>query len=416
MLTDIAMDDFFHVTDLMTVISYAEAFQPLGTERIPLSDALGRVLGEELVSRVDLPDFVRSTMDGFAVRAASTFGASEANPAYLTIVGAVLMGERPDFSIGPGEAAKISTGGALPAGADSVVIIEHTEAIDEFTIELYKSAAPGQHVVQVGEDFAAGARVLQPGRVLRPQDIGLLAALGKDTLTVYSKARIGIISTGDEVVPIQETPGPGKIRDVNAYTLAAMVSDAGAIPIRYGIVKDDSEQLFELCHRALKTSDMLLISGGSSVGTRDFTVEVLSRLSNAKILVHGIPISPGKPTILARAGQIPIWGLPGHVVSSMVVFKAVVKPFIDRINGMIAHGGKAAWPVPARMARNISSAQGRTDYIRVRLIEKEDGFWAEPVLGKSGLLNTMIRADGLVAIDLNTEGLEKGTLVSVMPI
>lgn len=416
MVSTMAMNDFFNVTDLETVIGYADDFAPVGTEEIPIQDGVGRVLGEAVISAENLPDFARSTMDGYAVRAASTFGASEANPAYLTVNGLVRMGETPDFSVGPGEAAGISTGGALPDGADSVIIVEHTEIIDASTIEVYKSVAPGQHVVQIGEDFAAGTRVLQHGRVLRPQDIGLMAALGKDTVRVHQKARIGIISTGDEVVAIQESPGPGKIRDVNSYTLAALVMDAGAVPVRYGIVKDDAEQLYELCTRALADSDMLLISGGSSVGTRDFTVAVLSRLPDARILVHGIPISPGKPTILASSGTFPIWGLPGHVVSGMVVFGAVVRPFIDRINGVADRGAGTRWPVPARMTRNISSAQGRTDYIRVRLIEKRDGLWAEPILGKSGLLNTMIHADGLVAIDLNTEGLEAGALVSVMPV
>jgi molybdopterin molybdotransferase len=242
-----------------------------------------------------------------------------------------------------------------------------------------------------------------------------MAAFGKEFLSVHKRTRVGIISTGDEVVPIQESPGPGQIRDINSHTLSAMVSEAGGIPVCYGIVKDDAETLYTVCGKALSSSDMLLISGGSSVGTRDFTVEVLNRLPNARILVHGIPISPGKPTILARAGNLPIWGLPGHVVSAMIVFKTVVRPFLDQLNG-ISNARQTVWPVPARMTRNISSAQGRTDYIRVRMVKREDGFWAEPIPGKSGLLNTMIQADGLVAIDINTEGLDKGAQVMVIPL
>jgi molybdopterin molybdotransferase len=409
------MNDFFNVTDLETVMGYVAEFSPLGTESVTLPEAVGRVLGEDVVSQENLPDFVRSTMDGFAVRAASTFGASEANPAYLTVNGSVQMGETPSFSVEPGEATRISTGGALPTGADSVVIIEHTEAIDETTIEVYKTVAPGQHVVQIGEDFSAGTRILNRGQLLRPQDIGIMAAFGKESLSVYKRARVGIISTGDEVVSILETPGPGKIRDINSYTLSAMVSEAGGIPRRYGIVKDDAELLHTVCSNALSDTDMLLISGGSSVGTRDFTVEVLNRLPDARILVHGIPISPGKPTIFARARNQPIWGLPGHVVSAMVVFRAVVRPFLDHING-ISNRRQTVWPVPARMTRNISSAQGRTDYIRVRMVKRADGLWAEPILGKSGLLNTMIQADGIVAIDINTEGLDKGAQVMVIPL
>ncbi len=409
------MDHFFNVTDLDTVLGYRTRFRVLDAETLPVTDAVGRVLGEDVVAREDLPGFMRSTMDGFAVRAASTFGASEANPAYLTVTGTVRMGETATFSVGPGEAAGISTGGALPKGADSVVIIENTEAIDESTIEAYKSVAPGQYVVHAGEDFAAGATVLQRGRVLRPQDIGLLAALGQETVRVIKRARVAVISTGDEVVPIQEAPGPGRIRDVNTYALSALLLEAGAVPVRYGIVKDDAEALYETCRRALDASDMILISGGSSVGARDFTVAVLGRLPGASILVHGIPISPGKPTILASADGIPIWGLPGHVVSGMVVFRTVVRPFLDHINGITA-GERGLWPIPARMSRNISSAQGRTDYIRVRLVERDNELWADPVLGKSGLLNTMVQADGLVAIDINTEGLDKGAPVSVLPL
>lgn len=409
------MNDFFNVTDLETVLGYATQFSPLGRELVSLPEAVGRVLGEALISHENLPNFARSTMDGYAVRAASTFGASEANPAYLTVNGSVQMGETPEFSVAPGEAARISTGGALPAGADSVVIIEHTETIDETTIEVHKTVAPGQHVVQIGEDFTAGTRVLDQGRVLHPQDIGIMAAFGKEFLPVHKRARVGIISTGDEVVPIQESPGPGQIRDTNSHTLAAMVSRAGGIPVCHGIVKDDAETLFTICSDALSTSDMLLISGGSSVGTRDFTVEVLNRLPDARILVHGIPISPGKPTIFARAGNLPIWGLPGHVVSAMIVFRMVVRPFLDQLNG-ISNSRQTVWPVPARMTRNIFSAQGRTDYIRVRMVKREDGFWAEPIPGKSGLLNTMIQADGLVAIDINTEGLDKGAQVMVIPL
>ncbi|MFH0726267.1 MAG: gephyrin-like molybdotransferase Glp [Pseudomonadota bacterium] len=409
------MNNFFYVTDLETVLGYATQFSPLDRELVSLPEAVGRILGEELISQENLPDFARSTMDGFAVRAASTFGASESNPAYLTVTGSVRMGETPGFSVAPGEAARISTGGALPAGADSVVIIEHTEAIDETTIEAHKTVAPGQHVVQIGEDFTAGSLVLDRGRVLRPQDIGIMAAFGREFLSVHRRARVGIISSGDEVVPIQESPRPGQIRDINTHTLSAMVSEAGGIPVCHGIVKDDADMLFAVCSNALSTSDMLLISGGSSVGTRDFTVEVLNRLPDTRILVHGIPISPGKPTIFARSGNLPIWGLPGHVVSAMIVFRTVVRPFLDQLNG-ISTSRQTVWPVPARMTRNISSAQGRTDFIRVRMVKKEDGFWAEPIPGKSGLLNTMIQADGLVAIDINTEGLDKGALVMVIPL
>jgi molybdopterin molybdotransferase len=321
------------------------------------------------------------------------------------------MGEVPGFSTGPGEAARISTGGMLPQGADSVVMIEHTDRIDETAIEVYRSIAPGQHVVQVGEDFAKGDILLSQGQILRSQEVGLLAAFGRQTAEVFKKPVIGIISTGDEVVPVGDAPKPGQIRDINTYTLSALITEAGAVPVSFGLVRDNCDMLFETCSRALEQSDMVLISGGSSVGTRDFTIEVLSALSDAEILIHGISISPGKPTILARVQKKMFWGLPGHAVSAMIVFSIIVRPFIEHIGGL---RNKRAFRLPARLSRNISSAQGRTDYVRVRLTETDGMIWAEPILGKSGLLNTMIRADGLIEVDLNTEGLDKGAAVSVI--
>ncbi len=409
------MKTFFNVTDLDTVFSNVSSFSDVGVETIPITDALGRILGENMTCSENLPDFTRSVMDGYALKASSTFGASEANPAYLTIKGSVAMGQRPGFSVGAGEAARISTGGALPEGADSVVMIEHTEAVDETTIEVYRSVAPGQHIIQKGEDFKAGEEIMARGQSLRAQEIGLLAAFGELSVTVYKQAAVGIVSTGDEVVPADQAPGFGKIRDVNTYTLGAMVNTAGGTAINYGIVGDDLESLYDICARAHEETDMLIISGGSSVGPRDYALEAISRLPDARVLLHGIPISPGKPTILARAGGKPVWGLPGHVVSAMIVFEIVVKPFIEKLNGL-APQKKRRWPIPARLDRNIASAQGRMDFIRVRLLKKDGEYWAQPILGKSGLIHTLVQADGIVAIHMNSEGVEKGTVVDVIPI
>ena len=407
------MKEFFKVTDLEQVLAYASDFPRVGTEEILLGKAAGRVLAENIVSNVDLPDFVRATMDGYAVKASSTFGSTEGNPGYLSIKGAVEMGESPLFSIASGEAAKISTGGMLPHGADSVVMIEHTEAIDDATIEVYKSVAPGQNVLEKGEDVRQGETILACGRKLRSQETGLLAALGKEAISVYRRPVIAVISTGDEIVPVNEIPGPGQIRDINTYTLANLVRAAGGVPLQLGIVRDNFNDLLETCTKALAQSDMMLISGGSSVGTRDFTIEVLAALPDAGILVHGISISPGKPTILARSRNQALWGLPGHVASAMVVFEIVVRPFIEHIAGLSAQHKKVVKP-SAMLSRNLSSAQGRIDYVRVRLVEKEGVLWAEPLLGKSGLIRTMVQADGLIEININSEGLDKGTKVEVL--
>jgi molybdopterin molybdotransferase len=407
------MKEFFKVTDLAQVLAYASEFPRVVTEEIPLEKAAGRVLAENIVSNVDLPDFVRATMDGYAVKASSTFGSTEGNPGYMSIKGAVEMGESPAFSITSGEVAKISTGGMLPDGADSVVMIEHTEAIDDATIEVYKSVAPGQHVLEKGEDVRKGDTILARGRKLRSQETGLLAASGKETISVYRRPVIAVISTGDEIVPVNEIPGHGQIRDINTYTLANQVRAAGGVPVPLGIVRDNFNDLFETCTTALTQSDMVLISGGSSVGTRDFTIEVLAALPDAGILVHGISISPGKPTILAKSRNQALWGLPGHAVSAMVVFEVVVRPFIEHIAGLSAQHTKVVKP-SAILSRNLSSAQGRIDYVRVRLVEKEGVLWAEPIVGKSGLIRTMVKADGLIEIGINSEGLDKGTKVDVL--
>lgn len=408
------MKEFFKVTSLAQVFEYMSDFPLVGTEIVSLPETDGRILAADIVADVDLPDFTRSTMDGFAVQAASTFGASEGSPAYLTVKGSVAMGDRPVFAITTGEAARISTGGMLPEGADAVVMIEHTGEIDDTTIEVYRSVAPGQHVVEKGEDFGKEEIVLCCGQKIRPQEKGLLAAFGKETVEVYQKPVIGIISTGDEVVPVNEFPGSGQIRDINTYTIASLVIKAGGVPVTYGIARDEFEVLFEKGSQALAQCDMILISGGSSVGTRDFTIEALSALPDATILVHGISISPGKPTILAKVGPKAFWGLPGHVVSAMVVFTIAVQPFIENIGGLSPQE-KSELKISALLSRNVSSAQGRIDFIRVRLTETKGVLWAEPVLGKSGLIHTMIKADGLIAIGENAEGLDKGAEVQVIP-
>lgn len=409
------MKDFFKVTELPRVMEYVSGFPVVGTEEVSITDAWGRVLAEDVVSDADLPDFSRSTMDGFAVRAASTFGASEQNAAFLTVTGSVGMGETPGFSIGSGEAARIPTGGMLPKGADGVVMIEHAEIVDETAIEVFKSVAPGMHVIEKGEDFKKSETVLACGTRLRAQEIGLLAAFGRHRVRVRKKPVIGIISTGDEVVPVEEAPGLGKIRDINAHTLSGMVTEAGGLPLLSGIVRDDYDLLLETCTRTMEKSDMVLISGGSSVGARDFTIDVFSALPESEILVHGIPISPGKPTILAKSGNKALWGLPGHVVSAMVVFQIVVRPFVEHIAGT-PDKNKTRIRIPAKLDRNLSSAQGRADFVRVRLYEKNGELFATPILGKSGLINTMVKADGLIEVGMNAEGVDEGDVVGVLMV
>ena len=259
------MKEFFKVETIEAVLAHAPSFAAVDTETVALVECQGRVLAEDAYSDVDIPDFNRSTMDGFAVNASSTFGASEANPAYLNVSGQIKMGARPDVSIGPGEVARIATGGMLPEGADSVIMVEHTDALDDSTIEAYRSVAPGQHVIEKGEDIRHTEPALMKGTRIRPQEAGLLAACGKTEVSVFRRPVVGIISTGDEVVPVDRLPRQGQIRDINTHTLSGQVLSAGGVPVVFGIVRDNHDDLMEKCRRALETTDMVMISGGSSV-------------------------------------------------------------------------------------------------------------------------------------------------------
>ena len=380
-------------------------------ERVPTAEALGRVLAEDLRSPSDLPSFPRSTMDGFAVRAADTYGASEGLPAYLSVRGEVLMGRRPAVRVSVGEAARIATGGMIPDGADAVVMVENTQEVEPTTIEVVKPVAPGENVVQVGEDVTAGAPLLPRGHILRPQDLGGLLALGIVEVAVAARLKVAILGSGDEVVPPDREPGPGQIRDINSYTLAALVRRAGHEPLPLGVVPDVYERLEAAARRALELADAVVISAGSSVSTRDMTAQVIASLGEPGVLVHGVSLKPCKPTILALADGKPVFGLPGNPVSCMVTFDLFVAPALYRMSGCAAR--PASQTLLARLAKNLASAAGREDYIQVRLERRDGELWAEPVFGKSNLIYTLVRSDGLVKIELDKGGLSAGELVEV---
>lgn len=405
------MKPFFRVKTPAEILQIIRTLPRLPRETILLEKGLHRVLAEDLYSPEDLPHFSRAAMDGFAVRAKDTFGASEAIPALLTLKGEIPMGHAPGEALTPGTCFRISTGGMLPDGADAVVMIEHTQILSDGTVEIYKPVSPLDHVILVGEDVASGQPVLAAGQRLRPQDLGLLAALGIREVSVHRIPRVGIISTGDEIVAPEEQPPPGRVRDVNAVTLKALTSQCAAVPFFLGRTKDDFQALKTLCLKGLETAEVILISGGSSVGTRDYTLETIRSLPGAEILAHGIAVSPGKPTILARLGEKVLWGLPGQVTSAMIVFTLFVRPCLDHLQGMAVE--RPAPKIKAYLSRNVASAQGREEYIRVSLQPGEKGWEAVPLLGKSGLIGTMVRADGLVRIDQYCEGLEKGEEVEV---
>jgi len=383
-----------------------------GHEEIDVAGALDRVLAKDLAAPSDLPAFSRSTMDGYAVRAADTYGASEGIPGYLDVAGEVLMGRPADITISVGQAAKVHTGGMLPEGADAVVMVENTQQVDENTIEVVKSVAPGENVLQVGDDIRQGSSLVRAGHRLRPQDIGGLMGLGITKVAVYTRPRVVLLSTGDEVIPPQQAPTPGQVRDINSYSLAARATRVGAVPVSLGIVGDDYETMKEKAQEGLESADILVISAGSSVSVRDATARVIAALGEPGILVHGVSIRPGKPTILAVAGGKPVFGLPGNPVSALVTFDLFVVPTIRLLGGCVETLARGF--VEAKLTRNVASTAGREDYVSVRLERREGGMWAEPIFGESNLITTLMRADGMALIPLNVHGVSEGESVRVV--
>lgn len=404
---------------MMTVEQAREIFAahlpaaPKNVEMLPTARALGRVLAEDVVSRVDVPGFDRSTMDGFAVRARDTFGASEGMPAYLTVAGEILMGQAAVEELVAGQAVKIATGGMLPPEADAVVMVEYTEDMGGGDIAVVRPVAPGENVVRRGEDIRRGQLLLPAGMRLRPQELGALAGIGVAECPVVVRPRVAIVSTGDELVPPEEEPATGQVRDINSYALKALVDQAGGEGVIYGIVRDDFDTLKSVVEQALVQDDIIVISGGSSVGTRDVTAAVLNSFGDPGVLVHGVAVKPGKPTIIAVVRGKPVFGLPGHPVSAMVLSDLFLVPAVRHLLGAGPDDGRKP-SLTARLSRSLASAAGRVDYIRVALAERDGELWAEPVLGKSGLISTMVRADGFVVIAAAKEGLAAGEQVEVV--
>ena len=407
------MPEFFNVMTPARAWSTLEAQlrQLTTTERIKVSEALGRVTAKTIRAPLSLPSFPRATMDGYAVRAIDTNGASEGLPTYLKMIGEVQMGHPAAISISSGEAALVSTGGMLPKNADAVAMVENTQQVDEFTIEVVRPVAPGENALRVGDDIKAGETLFPAGHWLRAQDIGGLAALGITLIDVFLRPRVSIISTGDEIVPPEDEPAQGQVRDINTYTLAALALQAGAIPLSQGIVRDNLSELSQAAKRALSEAEVLIISAGSSVSTRDMTAQVITSLGKPGILVHGVSLRPGKPTILAAIDGRPVFGLPGNPVSAMVVFDLLVKPAIYKVGGCEYPPSQPM--VSARLTHNIASTTGREDYVPVKLQEQDRQLLATPIFGESNLITTMIRADGMANVPLDKHGLNAGETVNV---
>ena len=405
---------FFRVISPQRFCELLAAFDPVDELTTGLDVCLDRILASDVVAPENIPAVDRSCMDGYAVRAADTFGASEGNPAYVELLHSAAIDEIVTRPVGPGECTGIATGGTLPPGADAVLMVEHTQMLGPTTVEIRRSVTPGENVMLRGEDVTAGEIALRAGTRLRPQEVGLLAALGQVWVSVYSRPSCAVISTGDELVPVEDFPRPGQVRDVNSHALAGLLRQAGARAVNYGLIPDEREALRVALAQALDANDAVFISGGSSIGTRDLTIEVLESLDDSEILAHGVSISPGKPTILARVGGKPVMGLPGQVTSAQVVMLVFGQPLVRHLGGL-----PNAFDPGRRLTRlavlgaNVSSKPGREDYVRVRLETRDGQLVAVPRLGKSGLLRTMLDADGLIRLDAAVEGMTAGQPVAV---
>jgi molybdopterin molybdotransferase len=408
-----SMPEFFNV------VTHQDALEILGKniktlttpEKLKTSEAAGRITAESVFASDDLPLFSRSTMDGYAVRSADTFCASEGFPAYLKIIGEVRMGQRASMVINKGEAVKIHTGGMLVTGADAVVMVENTQPVDASSIEVVRPAAPGENVLRTGDDIKKGELLISVGHQLRPQDIGGLMGLGITEIAVYKKPRISIISTGDEIIPSENQPQPGQVRDINTYTISALTEQAGGIAIPRGIIKDDLDNLKQAARSAFEESEIVVISAGSSVSTRDMTSRAIESLGKPGILVYGVAIRPGKPTIIAVCDGKPVFGLPGNPVSTVVTFNLFVRPAIFKTGGCEKAPGVTE--VTAKLAQNIPSTTGRVDFVPVKLDSPDGVLTATPVFGESNLITTLIRADGLAVVPLDLHGLKAGEAVRV---
>lgn len=405
--------------NLLTVDTIQQARQRLeGTagqkkqqiEFIDLEQALGRILAADLVSPEPIPHFRRSTVDGYAVRAADTSGVTESVPVFLDVIEHVRIGTPALRMVQPGQCVYVPTGGMVPEGADAVVMIEYCENFDQGSIAVYDSVSAGRNVVSIGEDIKEQSLFLKKGTKIRPQEVGVLSSAGMRTVPVYKPWTITIISTGDELVPAEQKPEPGQIRDINTYVLEAMSQKYGFKVAEKRVLQDQRHLLETAVRQAMKTSDLVVVSGGSSQGEKDHTAEVLDQLGNPGVFTHGIALKPGKPTILGydNASETILMGLPGHPAAAMIVFELLAVWLHRTLTHQPAPSGTMA-----RIASNVASAPGRATCQLVELQEGEDGYTAVPILGKSGLMTTLSRAHGYTMIDTNKEGLKAGEIVKV---
>ena len=406
------MADFFNVISPPEAIDLmSKNLSVVGHEVINTEDSFGRILSDQIYSQEESPSFDRSSMDGYSVKASDTYGASDALPAYLELAGEVPMGSAPELTLSPGEAAIAYTGGMLASNADAVVMVEHTKISPSGLLEVYRPVAAGENVIVAGEDFRKGDPVVAEGHLIKHAELGALMSLGTTTVNVYRRPNIAVISSGDELVEPGTQLAGGKIRDVNLYSIGALVENLGASATSFPRIPDEYDKLFEVANKAAQISDMVIFTAGSSVSSRDLTAKVINDMGNPGVLVHGLSVKPGKPTILGMSDGKPIIGLPGNPVSAITIFRAVVDPLIRLISG--AKETPLDKVIEAVVDTDLPSSSGRTDYVRIRLAYDQGTVRAVPVHGKSNLISTLLSSDGYVEIDADSSGIYQGTTVEV---
>ena len=385
--------------------------EALGEEEVSLLEAHDRVLRENVVSALNIPPFNRSTVDGFAVKAADTFGAGENQPVKLKVCGMVSVGEQPKISVGKGEAAEIVTGAPVPVGADAVVMVEDTDR-EDVALRVYRAVTKDENVMKKGTDIKKGGTALKTGQVLGASEIGVLAALGLTKAKVSKVPVVAVLSTGGEVTEPGKKLPPGKIYDINAYSLSTAVRESGGRPVYLGVVPDEEAALRKVLMNALASADMVLTSGGVSVGPKDLTPQIVDSLGKPGVFVSGIAVKPGKPTTIALVGKKPVFSLPGHPTSALLIFHLLARPVIQVMSGKTASEAKT---VKAVAASRMFSAKGRRTFVMVKL--KRDGtnrLLVEPVeTGASGAITTLTKADGFVEVPENQQFIDAGEEVDV---
>ncbi len=404
--------DMFKVTKrnlALKMLSEEFRGQKLKTESVTLSKAKNRVLASDILSMENVPSFNRSTVDGYAVKAESTVGASDSIPAFMTLTGEIKMGTGTELKIIENEVIYVPTGGIIPEGADAVVMIEYTESFGD-EIAIYKPIKIRDNVVKIGDDIKLNDVVLEENTCINVQHIGVLAALGIEMVDVYCKPNVSIISTGDELVEIGEELLQGQIRDINSHSLKSMVESSGCEVINMWRFEDDFDKIQNALKKAVVDSDLILISGGSSVGTQDMTPEIINALGKPGVLVHGIAIKPGKPTILARIDDTAIFGLPGHPASCMIAYQTIVDEFISKT---LFNRKELKKNISAKATFQLHASSGRDVFYMVKLENTESGYIAHPVHGKSGMITLLSQSDGYIEIPMNTEGIQVGKQVKV---